>query len=178
MHWLGEVDHNLQDRCVRHILKRQLRDGGWNIYYSGPSEINASRKSILRFETRGSLPRCAVHARSARQHHAPRRYSAHEHLQQTLPRVARSISLAISADDSGGNDSAAAMVAVSHLQDVVLEPGDAHSARDHQSFQADARTAGHETTARALSARHRAQGFPFAAERALLDLAQFISAGR
>src|SRR4051812_29361271 len=36
MHWLGEVDDSLQQRCVRHILKRQLPDGGWNIYYGGP----------------------------------------------------------------------------------------------------------------------------------------------
>src|SRR4051812_29348567 len=36
MHWLGEVDDALQQRCVRHILKRQLPDGGWNIYYGGP----------------------------------------------------------------------------------------------------------------------------------------------
>src|ERR1041384_3825408 len=35
MHWLGEVDDALQQRCVRHILKRQLPDGGWNIYYGG-----------------------------------------------------------------------------------------------------------------------------------------------
>jgi len=41
MHWLSEVDATLQERCVRHILKRQLPDGGWNIYYGGPSEINA-----------------------------------------------------------------------------------------------------------------------------------------
>src|SRR3989441_9946915 len=44
MHWLGEVDANLQERCAQHILKRQLPDGGWNIYYGGPSEINASVK--------------------------------------------------------------------------------------------------------------------------------------
>ena len=37
MHWLSEVDATLQERCVRHILKRQLPDGGWNIYYDGPS---------------------------------------------------------------------------------------------------------------------------------------------
>src|SRR4051812_36166629 len=36
MHWLGEVDTGLQERCVRHILKRQGADGGWNIYYGGP----------------------------------------------------------------------------------------------------------------------------------------------
>src|SRR4051812_49666533 len=35
MHWLGEVDDAMQQRCVRHILKRQLPDGGWNIYYGG-----------------------------------------------------------------------------------------------------------------------------------------------
>src|ERR1700704_2937242 len=47
MHWLGEVDDNLQQRCVCHILKRQLPDGGWNIYYGGPSEVNASVKAYL-----------------------------------------------------------------------------------------------------------------------------------
>jgi squalene-hopene/tetraprenyl-beta-curcumene cyclase len=47
MHWFGEVDGPLQARCVRHILKRQLHDGGWNIYYGGPSEINASVKGYF-----------------------------------------------------------------------------------------------------------------------------------
>src|SRR5438128_7434523 len=37
MHWAREVDAGIQERCVRHILKRQLPDGGWNIYYDGPS---------------------------------------------------------------------------------------------------------------------------------------------
>src|SRR3954447_13993270 len=47
MHWLGEVDEAMQQRCVRHILKRQLPDGGWNIYYGGPSEVNASVKAYF-----------------------------------------------------------------------------------------------------------------------------------
>jgi squalene-hopene/tetraprenyl-beta-curcumene cyclase len=47
MHWCGEVDAQLQRRCVRHILKRQLPDGGWNIYHGGPSEINASVKAYF-----------------------------------------------------------------------------------------------------------------------------------
>src|ERR1700744_3028905 len=45
MHWLGEIDVKLQERCAQHILKRQLPDGGWNIYFGGPSEINAAGKS-------------------------------------------------------------------------------------------------------------------------------------
>jgi squalene-hopene/tetraprenyl-beta-curcumene cyclase len=47
MHWCGEVNAQLQRRCVRHILKRQLPEGGWNIYHGGPSEINASVKAYF-----------------------------------------------------------------------------------------------------------------------------------
>jgi len=53
MHWLAEVDETLQRRCVSHILKRQLPDGGWNIYYSGQSEINASVKAYFALKLAG-----------------------------------------------------------------------------------------------------------------------------
>src|SRR5712671_4080487 len=53
MHWCGEVDARLQQRCVRHILKRQLADGGWNIYYGGPSEVNASVKAYFALKLAG-----------------------------------------------------------------------------------------------------------------------------
>src|SRR2546426_10675542 len=53
MHWCGDVGAQLQRRCVRHILKRQLSDGGWNIYYAGPSEINASAKAYFALKLAG-----------------------------------------------------------------------------------------------------------------------------
>jgi squalene-hopene/tetraprenyl-beta-curcumene cyclase len=56
MHWLGEIDQALQQRCVRHILKRQLPDGGWNIYYGGPSEVNASVKAYFALKLAGHSP--------------------------------------------------------------------------------------------------------------------------
>src|SRR5437867_5069432 len=56
MHWLSEVNATLQERCVRHILKRQLPDGGWNIYYGGPSEINASVKGYFALKLAGYSP--------------------------------------------------------------------------------------------------------------------------
>jgi len=56
MHWFGEVDHELQQRCVRHVLKRQLPDGGWNVYYGGPSEINASVKAYFALKLAGCSP--------------------------------------------------------------------------------------------------------------------------
>ncbi|PYL26462.1 MAG: squalene--hopene cyclase [Verrucomicrobia bacterium] len=53
MHWCGDVDAQLQQRCLRHILKRQLPDGGWNTYYAGPSEINASAKAYFALKLAG-----------------------------------------------------------------------------------------------------------------------------
>jgi squalene-hopene/tetraprenyl-beta-curcumene cyclase len=53
MHWCGEIDAAVQERCVRHILKRQLPDGGWNIYYGGPSEINACVKAYFALKLAG-----------------------------------------------------------------------------------------------------------------------------
>jgi squalene-hopene/tetraprenyl-beta-curcumene cyclase len=53
MHWSGEVDDEMQQRCVRHILERQLADGGWNIYYGGASEINASVKAYFALKLAG-----------------------------------------------------------------------------------------------------------------------------
>ena len=47
MHWAGDVDLDLQQKCIDHILCRQLPDGGWNIYPEGPSEVNASVKAYL-----------------------------------------------------------------------------------------------------------------------------------
>src|SRR5947207_9081442 len=40
-HWDGKVDRNWERKAVRHLFSMQLPDGGWNIYYGGPSEVNA-----------------------------------------------------------------------------------------------------------------------------------------
>ena len=56
MHWLGEVDEAMQRRCVKHIRKRQLPDGGWNIFYGGPSEINACVKAYFALKLAGTSP--------------------------------------------------------------------------------------------------------------------------
>ena len=41
---------------MTHILKRQLPDGGWNIYYGGPSEINACVKAYFALKLAGHSP--------------------------------------------------------------------------------------------------------------------------
>jgi squalene-hopene/tetraprenyl-beta-curcumene cyclase len=56
MHWNGDVDPVLQEKCVAHIRRRQLADGGWNIYEGGPSEVNASVKAYFALKLAGHSP--------------------------------------------------------------------------------------------------------------------------
>jgi len=56
MHWSGKLDPVLQDKCTAHIRRRQLDDGGWNIYEGGPSEINATVKAYFALKLAGHSP--------------------------------------------------------------------------------------------------------------------------
>ena len=56
MHWCGRVDESLQSKCAAHIRRRQLPDGGWNIYVGGPSEVNASVKGYFALKLAGDSP--------------------------------------------------------------------------------------------------------------------------
>lgn len=56
MYWKGEVDFGKQAKIVKHILDRQLPDGGWNIYEGGPSEINATVKAYFSLKLAGFTP--------------------------------------------------------------------------------------------------------------------------
>jgi len=52
-HWNGQVDPEWQRKAVNHILSLQLSDGGWNIYYGGPAEVNATIKAYLALKLAG-----------------------------------------------------------------------------------------------------------------------------
>ena len=56
MHWAGEVDAVLQEKCTAHIRRRQLADGGWNIYEGGLSDVNASVKAYFALKLAGHAP--------------------------------------------------------------------------------------------------------------------------
>jgi squalene-hopene/tetraprenyl-beta-curcumene cyclase len=52
-HWDGKVDPEWQRKAVNHIFQLQLPDGGWNIYYGGPPEVNATIKAYLALKLAG-----------------------------------------------------------------------------------------------------------------------------
>jgi len=56
MHWADELDFVLQEKCVAHIRRRQLPDGGWNIHEGGPSEVSASVKAYFALKLAGHVP--------------------------------------------------------------------------------------------------------------------------
>ncbi len=55
-HWNGKVDPAWQRKAVNHLLAMQLPDGGWNIYYGGPAEVNATIKAYLALKLAGVPP--------------------------------------------------------------------------------------------------------------------------
>ncbi|MBI3875416.1 MAG: squalene--hopene cyclase, partial [Verrucomicrobia bacterium] len=52
-HWAGDVNVEWQRKAVNHIFSMQLEDGGWNIYYGGPAEVNATIKAYLALKLAG-----------------------------------------------------------------------------------------------------------------------------
>jgi squalene-hopene/tetraprenyl-beta-curcumene cyclase len=52
-HWNLKVDPVWQRKAVHHIFSMQLLDGGWNIYYGGPAEVNATIKCYLALKLAG-----------------------------------------------------------------------------------------------------------------------------
>ena len=52
-HWNGKVDPAWQRKAVNQLFSMQLPDGGWNIYYGGPAEVNATTKAYLALKLAG-----------------------------------------------------------------------------------------------------------------------------
>ena len=52
-HWAGDVDLAWERKAVNHIFSKQLPDGGWNIYFGGPAEVNATIKAYLALKLAG-----------------------------------------------------------------------------------------------------------------------------
>src|SRR5213593_3404890 len=53
LHVLGRFDRQRVSKLAEYIRLRQLEDGGWNIYFGGPSEVNATLKAYLALKLAG-----------------------------------------------------------------------------------------------------------------------------
>ena len=65
LHVLGKAEPERIGKLASYVRRRQLPDGGWNIYFGGPSELNATVKAYLALRLAGDAPD-APHMESAR----------------------------------------------------------------------------------------------------------------
>lgn len=65
LHVVGKFDPDRIAKLANYIRRRQLPDGGWNIYQGGPSELNATVKAYVALKLAGDSPD-APHMAAAR----------------------------------------------------------------------------------------------------------------
>ncbi|HEY2108643.1 MAG TPA: squalene--hopene cyclase [Candidatus Acidoferrales bacterium] len=66
LHILGQLKSEKTAKLARYIRERQLEDGGWYIFYGGPSELNATVKAYVALRLAGDAP-TAPHMQRAKQ---------------------------------------------------------------------------------------------------------------
>jgi squalene-hopene/tetraprenyl-beta-curcumene cyclase len=65
LHLIGRADPDRARRLANYIRRRQLPDGGWNIYVGGPSELNATVKAFVGLRLAGDAADAPHMARAA-----------------------------------------------------------------------------------------------------------------
>jgi squalene-hopene/tetraprenyl-beta-curcumene cyclase len=66
LHILGKAERQRIAKLANYVRARQLPDGGWNIYFGGPSELNATIKAYVALKLAGDSVE-APHMRLARE---------------------------------------------------------------------------------------------------------------
>ena len=56
LHVLEKADRLRIAKLANYVRRRQLPDGGWNIYFGGPSELNATVKAYVALKLAGDPP--------------------------------------------------------------------------------------------------------------------------
>ena len=64
LHVLGRLDDKRVEKLAEYVRRRQLEDGGWNIYFGGPSEINATVKAYFALKLAGHSPESKLMTRA------------------------------------------------------------------------------------------------------------------
>ncbi|MBZ5645533.1 MAG: squalene--hopene cyclase, partial [Acidobacteriia bacterium] len=56
LHVIGKAQPDRIAKLANYVRRRQLEDGGWNIYFGGPSELNATVKAYVALRLAGDPP--------------------------------------------------------------------------------------------------------------------------
>ena len=53
MHFLGKIDHNIQEKITKYLIKNQNVEGGWPLYFNGETDISATVKAYYALKLSG-----------------------------------------------------------------------------------------------------------------------------
>src|SRR3989475_8320749 len=53
---IGHIDPVREQKCVRYLFSQQQADGGWNLYYGGPSELSTTIEAYFAARVAGIAP--------------------------------------------------------------------------------------------------------------------------
>ncbi|MGF1670668.1 MAG: squalene--hopene cyclase [Balneolaceae bacterium] len=56
MHFMDEIDHDLQDKIAVYLRRNQARDGGWPLFYGAEMDISCSVKAYFALKLAGDNP--------------------------------------------------------------------------------------------------------------------------
>ena len=70
LHVINKANPERIAKLANYVRRRQLEDGGWNIYFGGPSELNATIKGYVALRLAGDVPECEHLQRAAKRIHA------------------------------------------------------------------------------------------------------------
>jgi squalene-hopene/tetraprenyl-beta-curcumene cyclase len=59
MHFLGEIDEDLQQKISAYIREHQCDNGGWNLYYGGDFDLSCSVKAYYALKLAGDDPKAS-----------------------------------------------------------------------------------------------------------------------
>ena len=66
LHVIGKFEHARVRKLAEYVRRRQLSDGGWNIFSGGPSEVNATVKAYFALKLAGDSPEASHMVRACR----------------------------------------------------------------------------------------------------------------
>ena len=64
MHYMGEIDEDLEAKLAAYLRAHQGEDGGWPLYYGGHAEISCSVKAYYALKLAGDQPELPHMARA------------------------------------------------------------------------------------------------------------------